>query len=340
MVVYLIFILSILILTNLLLNKETTKIGYFFSSFLVFIFAAIRFDIGFDYDVYYRIIDGPILAGLEKFEPLSLILILPAINFRNPYIFFIISSFIIYWLASYAFKKNSTIPALSLIIYIGLFYLTSLSIVRQAIALSVCLYAYKYITRKSFIKYCILILISTLFHYSAAISVIIYFIYHYTNIKLIFITLIATCILSPFVFSLMISTGMYTAYLEDTDLVTSGKLTRFVYLVIFISYFTFLKRSLFTSEEKKMLSILMVGTFIPFFLGGIGERVSYYFLIYHCYAIPLFLKGQKKYKRKLYALVFSAYFLTMIGYTSILYDKESPYIPYRTIFHNSNIEFR
>lgn len=340
MVIYLIFVLALLVLTNLLSKSESTKIGYALASFLVISFAAIRFDVGFDYDVYYNMLDGPIWAGLIRFEPLSLLVALPAIYWENPYVFFILSSLIIYYFASRAFKKYSASPALSLIIYVGIFYLISLSIIRQALAISICLYAYKYLIRKSFLKFFLCIVLATLFHYSAAASLLIYFVYHYMRPKYLVIVLVIVGILKPLVFSLLIRTGMYVAYLEDPNLVTGGAFTRILYVLIFLSFFLIIKQRSFTIEEKKMLSVLMVGTFLPFFFGGIGERICYYFLIYHCYAIPLFLVGKKAYKKILYALLFSAYFLMMVGYTSVIYGDTAPYTPYQTIFNVTNIEFR
>lgn len=340
MTVYLMFVLALLLSTNLLCKSESTKIGYAFASFLVFFFAAIRFDIGFDYDVYYNMLDGPIWAGLIRFEPLSLVVALPAIYWESPYVFFILSSFVIYYFVSRAFKKYSFSPALSLIIYVGIFYLISLSVIRQALAISICLFAYKYLIRKSFFKFFLCIALATLFHYSAAVSLLIYLVYHYMKPKYLIIILVIVGMLKPLVFSLLIRTGMYVSYLEDSDLVSGGSLTRILYILILLSYFLIIKRRAFTIEEKKILSVLIIGTFLPFFFGSIGERIGYYFLIYHCYAIPLFLVGKKAYKKKLYALLFSAYFLMMVGYTSMLYGNASPYTPYQTIFNVEKIEFR
>lgn len=340
MLFYLTLIICVLAFSGVLLRKGSRH-GYVFVSLLLTVIACIRFDVGWDYQTYYRAVDEIFLPTLTHFEPLSLLLCMPSLMTGNPFLFFIISGLIIYPLAFYAFKKNSVFPALSLVIYVGLFYLISCSIVRQAIAVSICLYAYRYVVRRSFSKYLLCIAIAVLFHYSSAVALIIYPVYHWFKIWHVVLGLIAAVILRNVLFAVLAAYGLYDDYLSNLNDIEGGAMTRYFYMLIFISFFFIIKYKGYTTEEKKMFSIIFIGLFSPYLLGSaMGERIGYYFLIYYCYLIPLLLQGKKVYKRGIYAVIFSAYFLAMIFITSNIAGQKSAYTPYQTIFTISNVEFK
>lgn len=336
MLFYIVLILVILLLTNAFGIKTNDKAGYILSSIFITGIASIRFDIGWDYMTYFELIDGSTNTGFMRFEPLSLLLALLAKLANNTFLFFTFSSCIIYPLAFYSFKKYSVSPTLSLIIYIGIFFLTSCSIVRQALAVSCSLYAYKYILKKSFIKYTLCILIATLFHYSAITALVIYPIYHYFKFKYLVYILFFLLICRSLLFSVMIRYGIYEEYLVALGDYDSGNLVKIFNLIIFLSFFLIIKKSGYNIIEKKTMSIILVGLFTPYLFGAaLGERIGYYFLIYYCYLIPLLLQNKYIYKRYIYVCVFSLYFLTMIFYASNIEGQKSPYIPYKTIFNIS-----
>ena len=336
---YLILITCVLIFSGVLFRRGS-KSGYVFVSLLLTVIACIRFDVGWDYPSYYRALDETFLPILMHFEPLSLVICMPSLMTGNPFLFFIISGLIIYPLAFYAFKKNSVFPALSLVIYVGLFYLISCSIVRQAIAVSICLYAYKYVVRRSFSKYLLCIVIAVLFHYSSAVALVIYPVYHWLKIKHVILGLIAAVVLRNALFAILATYGLYDDYLSNLNDIEGGAMTRYFYMLVFFSFFFLIKYKGYTPEEKKMFSIILIGLFSPYLLGSaMGERIGYYFLIYYCYLIPLLLQNRKVYKRVLYAFISTAYFLAMIFITSNIDGQKSAYTPYQTIF-TSNIVFK
>ena len=82
MLIYIIFILAIFILPNLGKIKivEGIKIYGFTAAFiLIFIFCAIRFDVGYDYSMYYELIEGNIkyfTAQINRIEYLPRQLVL------------------------------------------------------------------------------------------------------------------------------------------------------------------------------------------------------------------------------------------------------------------------
>ncbi len=71
--------------------------------------------------------------------------------------------------------KNSRIPWLSLFLFVGMgFYTISLSMLRQAIAITLTLWSIQYVEKRSFIKFFGVVFIAILFHYTAIIFLILY----------------------------------------------------------------------------------------------------------------------------------------------------------------------
>ena len=339
MLFYFSLILILLFLTGLISAKENDGRGLSWAFILLIIIGCIRFDVGSDYSVYYRIIDETIIGGLIEMEPFSLFIASIAIKLDTPSLFFVITSLIAYTLSFLAIRKNSVSPAVSLIVYVGIFYLISLSIVRQAVAMGFCLYAYKFIKEKSFFKYLICIVVATLFHYSALICLVIYPIYHILKFWHVCLVLICLFAFRGVMFSVMMNYGIYGDYLSKLNDLSGGSLTRIFYILLFLSFPILIKKK-FTTEEKKLLSIILVGIASPFLFGAaMGARIGYYFLIYYCYAIPLLLQRRMLYKRYIYVLLMCGYFLAMVLYTSNIPGQKSVYVPYQTIF-NSNRDFR
>ncbi len=74
-------------------------------------------------------------------------------------------------------KKESQWPALSIVIFVGMgMWGTSMGILRQWSAMAILTYSYKYIKQKKFIPFVVIVLIAMLFHRTAAIFILAYFI--------------------------------------------------------------------------------------------------------------------------------------------------------------------
>lgn len=341
MLFYIIILFLVLISTKSFdIKKVSNGFGYCLASFILILVAILRFDVGWDYQSYYTILDEEIKAGYIRFEPLSLLISFIAMYFNMPSIFFILSGLIMYVTAFYAFKRFSVSPSISLIVYVGLFYLISLSIIRQALAISVCIYAYRYVISHNFKKYFICIIVATLFHYSAIISLIVYPIFHRFKIKTVILYIILAVFTRTIILYLLEYFNVFSAYLEKIDDIEGGKFTRVFYLLILISFFLLVKRKTYNEYERKHISIILVGLACPFLFGAMGERVGYYFLIYYCYLIPLLVHKKTIEKRIIYVMIFSLYFISTIYITSNIEEQKSAYTPYRTIFTADKYSFK
>lgn len=79
-------------------------------------------------------------------------------------------------------KKYSTLTGLSLVIFTALgFHEFSMSILRQAMALAIYVWGFKYISERKFWKYALFVFLAFCFHKTAAITIFLYFLYPWKN---------------------------------------------------------------------------------------------------------------------------------------------------------------
>lgn len=334
---YLVFLLLILFLFALSLDKRG---AYYKSQIFFFIFiiisciASIRFDVGWDYRSYYQLLENRD-PHIDSMEPLSSLFFKISFWFP-PYFIFIIYAVPTYFIIYLTFKRFSYSLGLSTIIYLSLIYLNSLCIIRQGLAMSICLFGYSYIKERKVYKYILCIIIGCLFHYSAIVCLFIYPIYHYGSLKRAFIFCIILIISKPLTIYLVLNYTTYGRYFEIIDEQTGGKLVQFFYFLLFISIFIIIKHSNFKDEEQKMMKIILFAFPFPFIFGAaLGGRLSSYLNIYYCLFIPLLLQNKYNYKRLIYITIFSIYFLLTVFYSSNIDNQRPAYTPYRTIFSSS-----
>lgn len=75
----------------------------------------------------------------------------------------------------YMFYKHSNDPISSILIYFGMgYYTNTFNNVRQSLALSIVFFSISYLINRDFRKYLLLVLVATLFHYSAIIMLVLY----------------------------------------------------------------------------------------------------------------------------------------------------------------------
>lgn len=301
--------------------------------FLITCFSIFRYDIGFDYQAYFRFISMNSEEGIERFEPISYSLMYLARWIGYPPVVFILFGIPTYMFMYKGFKKNSVNVGLSIVIYLSLFYLFSLGAIRQALAMSICLYNYTNLRQCNSKKFVIYVVVATLVHYSAIITLILYPIYHFIKFRtLIIISIVLFAIKQVFVY-VIINYTVYGAYLDETSSISGGRFKQLFYIALFVSIFLLVKVKNFSKEEKCLMKILFVSLLFPFYFGtALGDRISNNLYIYYCYFFPLLLHNKYKYKRIIYNLIFLCYFFFYIYYTSYGTGGAAPYLPYKTIF--------
>lgn len=334
------YILLIILFYILFTFSESKALGYtrrrlllILPCFILTFFSIFRYDIGYDYPAYFEMARSSAnIDDLLDIEPLSRVFILIANYTGLPWMIFVLFGIPTYCLAFRTCFKIGNFH-LAFWVYVFLFYLDSLGVIRQALALSLVMYAFTFMQEKRFLPYLLLCSIAMLFHYSAVIVIPLYFIYHYCSIRGILIVSIVGLLSFKILINLISPyLGGYQLFLLYSESFSGGTFLRYFYVILFL-YFLYLNHKVKCSFSHKYLGIVIPGLFFPFLFGGhIGLRISSYFFVGYLYLIPMILSKSSKMVRALTMLGLMFFFLLVL-YVSANQENKSPFIPYNTIFN-------
>lgn len=211
--------------------------------------------------------------------------------FQNGQTALIASSLFITWATCRFISRNSVEPPLSLTIYVCLTLFTfNMNGMRQAVAMSICLFAYEHAKNKKLIPFVLTVLLAMLFHKSAMCFFVVYFFPRVKNTGihwLAYIVALLVCLLSidRIVAGYAISGKDYT----ETGSAEGGGL--FVVLL----YLGGIVLTLYKHKvlEKPAARTAFVGSLAGFaayvsryFGADILERISYYYYYFLLLLIP------------------------------------------------------
>lgn len=330
--------------------------------FLFFILSFIRWEVGTDWDSYYRYHSG-IKGSLEdvfyikynKFEIGYETINQFAKSISKSYTFTLfLQAIIIYFLWTKSLIRLSVYPLLSLFIFYCMSF-ASIFFVRQNIAMAILVFSVYYINKKNWKTFLGLVLIAFIIHRSSIVFLIAYPIFHkyYSSKKILFILLASILIgisIGKSLLSYLGTLGMGAIsakieyYMEQgekdhfsdfsiTQILFKGAINR---LFLFIIYMFVLNK--FRKKNKLingLINLNILGMILYFFLTPISlslGRVTVYFDLLQLFIIPYvfyYLRDNNS-KIILYAII-SAY-LALRLYSAI-YSFQEAFIPYRTIFH-------
>lgn len=277
----------------LLLPKSSKKIKWYDLLMLIslILISGLRYGIGTDYPMYKSFYFNINLPNAAKVEiGFKILILLANFLFKEKYwLFFTLCSSISIIPIYLIFKKKSKKPSLSFLIFISLgFYTLSFNMVRQFIALSLCIVAISEIEHKNFIKYLFLILMASLFHITSLIMLPMYLCGNKnsskkTMMRLFFLEMFAGFLFNP-IFNFVVSNiPQYSMYL-NYDGVNAGigtYLLSFVYLIIIlfqINHYDFFADNKF-NKICLNISVLAVPFIVFSTFNILFARLIYYFLI-------------------------------------------------------------
>lgn len=332
------FYLLFLLLIGICLDKYTKTQSTAAHAIVIILITSVaicRYNIGYDYETYHEIIKHERTELVEMlFSPLSALLAKIAIYFHSPQLLFILFGIPTYFLLISTIKKYSLNYSLSVLIFICLFYYTSLSVIRQALSVAICFYGYKFVVDRKFIKYLITIVIAALVHPSAIIALAIYWIVKF-RFKILITLIICGILIKPVIFHLMEQYGFYSSYITEDKELSGGKLTSLLEF-FFLAICLLLWKSKKMTDNNGLINILVTGMCMYFMFGAhIGGRAGLYFNIFFCLLIPnilFFLTGKfKMYTTYIISFIFISYFIAYL-WMPILRNEASAYIPYKVFF--------
>lgn len=350
MIYYILLIILVLIIGFSKNHNKSLK-GIFV---ILFLFSAVRFNIGTDYPKYYQFTSGMIDIRENNYmlmEPFNVLLIITGYILHSPQFYFIISSLLVSIFFYFGIKQNSSDYFLSTLCFIcfPFFYLESMNIVRQFIAIAIIFYAIKYIYEKNFAKYASFILIASLFHISALIAFILYInnFFDFNRQKNIFLLVLS--IFLERIFHYLLQALAFLPFFSKINfyLSTNQEGYRFVFLsmiVLNIINLIFYNRINKIDEKNKfLLDSFNIGCCLIFLfmdIPVIAGRLIFYFYAFLILIIPNYYRlfKQKVFIKSLLCIILIILFFIRIWYSSHLYDigkmPSNPYIPYKTFLQS------
>lgn len=332
------------------LRKMQIKLGKYkipiINIFLLIIFLGFygfRDNIGYDYLMYVNTIYGGYANEVyaSKGEILSATLLNLAGILDNHYIFFflvaLISLFLIFYsIESYVDFKNKIGWGILTFMFIPIGFVNSLSIERQFMAISILLFATRYLLKRSFIKYFICLLIASLFHITSIFNIILYFAtsekFKYKYFYFIFIIgEILTLGMKNIILSIFPFYEVYISSLNSFE--TGGKGQAILYIIIAI-WFLYVRTYLKYNKKYNiflksyicgailMLFLLPFDANVAFRLGSLGLMNSIFLMPYTFYVFSN--------NSKLFIKIFMVIICSIIYIYGLLITSGTAYIPYKT----------
>lgn len=328
---YILFITTI----ALCLNAYAKTKNIFYNNVLVLlvtIVAVLRYDVGYDYKTYHQIISNENHELIYLlFSPLSALFAEIAVYFKSPQLLFVLFGIPTYVLFLSALRRNSLIYSVSVIMFICLCYFNTLSIIRQALAVAITFSGYNYVKERKFFRYLIIVVSASLFHSSAIIALVIYWLPRFQFNKLL-LGLVALIAFKPFVISAMKSLGFYDNYLSSDVHIAGGSLIIiFTFTLYAFCLYLWLQRR--DMNNRGLINIVTIGMLCYVLFGPhLGGRASMYFEIYLYLLLPNLVSRLSIYSKK-NVIVFASYsfvcFFLLYLWMPFLKGNVSSYIPYK-----------
>lgn len=351
-------------------NKKSKHIyfGLLFLAVLIpSILGGLRYGIGTDYFVRYlpdyQILEDNIFGTTRVefgFEMIGRIMVFFNLGFQ--FMLFtvqVLTNSLV--LASLIRYKDEISPQLAMFFYMLLYYQCSYNLVRQCLSMAIIFYALKYVESKKFVPFAILCLVATSIHFTAILSIVVYFLANiwtnqrYRYIKwMIYIVLLSIIFYFESYFNILnriLPIDYYSRYIPSTNIegISAYFFVKwFLYLVPgTVLIYCYTKKS--KEKDPKFLEryrFFLAFTICGFLLSITSYmdskaffRISYYFNMGLIYLIPrqcefakLYLKfGNIKYKVRLFS-IFAVAVMIVIWYYEYFVRGQSMTVPYQWIF--------
>lgn len=307
------------------------------------LFATIRYNIGTDYMNYWFYYNGA--GNYASYEPLFRLLNLIARNvFNGFYGVLLLSALLTYGfvLASLVRLKNYVSISIGLWVYYCYYYVASFNVMRQLIAVSIILYATVLLAENKEILFTILVVVASLFHFSAILTLVFLLLKRIQSVKsrqqmfLIFSGAVLLIFLGGALFnSLEGFMGDYSKYLAHSNGIVS-----FAYLIdilptflvvaipimIYIYYYRMDRKfDLYCIIGLFSIVVLIMGYHFRWF-----QRVLYYFDVMQVLIIAINMRRIRLPQNRI--IVKSAVFIFYLFYFwySSVYIGSNGGVPYQS----------
>ncbi|AUI47733.1 EpsG family protein [Bacteroides hominis] len=317
------------------------------------LFSALRYNVGWDYGNYTDAIEGRLTDDkVERFEWLSKWLIYFS-RYTFTQLFFIVNSVIVFVCLREIVLKYSVNPALSVFLFFtfSIFYLQSLTIVRNFTAVLMVMYACTLFIDKKKLFFLIVVAVSSGIHSSAYIGFLIPLIYWLKggrkfNIIMLLCSLLVDTIVQGLVMSFSANPmwGVLSYYLKFADQYSEGNIYKYLIYVIDAVFLIYWNRLVRVNKHNLFfLNLMNFGTCIWTifsFQSIFGFRLSLFFIVWLIILFPaLIYTFDLKYRALVKQTVMISFtilfflnlYLLANSYNNGLIEQAS-FLPYKTIF--------
>ena len=214
------FILTFIVSVLLLIQRFNANKVYTYALLILLIsFAGLRENVGVDYSSYIEI--------FAKIANESTLLIEPGVLLLSKLVFIlggneqaVLLSFsiftVIFFYRYISFFSKDIFVSMFFFSSFGVFFLASLSLVKQYMAISIFVYALIFLWQRSFVKYASLVIIGGMFHYSALLLIPLYFICHRIYKIWQYILILILALSGIELLDVLVGFSKYSIYLEDS----------------------------------------------------------------------------------------------------------------------------
>ncbi len=219
-------------------------------AFLPMTFVSVfRYEVGTDWPIYDEYFHK-IAAGVDKFSEPGFNLLNRVVHLftEDSWLLFAVCAVIMGIFMFKAFLDQSVNPGFSILVYVlAGDYFNSQNQIRQAIAMSIFLYAFKYVKVRDWKRYFFWILVASFMHFSAILYFPIYFLYGLkVNIPFICYSFVGMCVALPILkkaLVFVISHTKYSWYFDSVyntnDFNLFGFLINSGFLVLLLFYYAY-----------------------------------------------------------------------------------------------------
>ena len=279
---------------------------------ILFLLAALRLEVGNDYGTYVDTIHEIYVGGYVVTEPLfnAVVKVLCELSGGENYLLvFAVFAFVTIWIFLKAlYEQTDDFPlAFFLFMTLGIYYRT-FNTVRYYFVLAITLYSFRYIFRKEYGKFIMLIVLAAFFHKSVLVVIPIYLIANMTWKKwhVAVLTVGAACMVLFQDLIMKIALELYPSYKDtiylETESGLGGNLMSIVRCVAVLVLALICYKDVWKEEKENrfyfklnFLAILLYlcGSFLP-----LVGRICYYLMTSHILFIPAILGSIKNNRKK------------------------------------------
>lgn len=239
--------------------------------------------------------------------------------FKDPQWIIAISSLIYISSICYFIYKNSEDIVFSLTMYITLGLMQfQMQGMRQAIAMSICLFAYECAKKRKLIFFILLVILAMQFHRTSIVFSIVYFLplipFNYKG----FLILVTGSLIFIFSVNQIVSVANELFDSEYSNTVDSGGFIALtIYILIILSALLFNKKLKFDKHSSLLLYVTILGCLCYFarYIGSqAAERISFYFMLGQIALLPNTINNLNNQERAIVKLIAGVLMLSLFAY--------------------------